>query len=322
VNLKPANLKRRLMTAAKAVVVALVVWWVWQTFRLALDEIEKTPRQIEPAWLVLSGVLYALGLLPCGIFWHRVLVALGQEARLLETLRAYYIGHLGKYVPGKAMVIVLRAGLVRSHRVDAGVAAVSVFFETMTMMAVGAFVAAAVLAAWFRHQGVLVAVAVLLMAAAGLPTFPPIFKRLVRLVGVGRSNPEVAERLDRLRIRDLVAGWMGIGLGWGLMGLSLWATLRAMGMAELGPWEELPRLTATTTLAVVAGIVSLIPGGAGVRELVLTELMKPRFGLATALLSAVVLRLVWLVTELAISTILYGMGPRRLGTESPPCCPP
>ncbi|MHB1036866.1 MAG: lysylphosphatidylglycerol synthase transmembrane domain-containing protein [Pirellulales bacterium] len=321
-NLKPANLKRRLMTTAKLVVVTLVVWWVWQTLRVALDEIEKTPRQIEPAWLVLSGVLYALGLLPCGIFWHRILVALGQEARLLETLRAYYIGHLGKYVPGKAMVIVLRAGLVRSHRVDAGVAAVSVFFETMTMMAVGAFVAAAVLAAWFRHQGVLVAVAVLLMAAAGLPTFPPIFKRLVRLVGVGRSNPEVAQRLDRLRIRDLVAGWMGIALGWCLMGLSLWATLRAMGMAELGPLEELPRLTATTTLAVVAGIVSLIPGGAGVRELVLTELMKPRFGLATALLSAVVLRLVWLVTELAISTILYGMGPRRLGTESPPCCPP
>ena len=74
----------------------------------------------DPGWLGLAGVLYLLGLLPAGLFWHRVLLVLGQDARLGETLRAYYIGHLGKYVPGKAMVVVIRAGLIRSHRVHDG----------------------------------------------------------------------------------------------------------------------------------------------------------------------------------------------------------
>ena len=52
--------------------------------------------------------------------------------------------------------------------------------------------------------------------------------------------------------------------------------------------------------------VNLLPGGLGVRELVLDELMVEPFGRVAAIVSAVLLRLVWLVTELIISGILYG----------------
>ena len=61
---------------------------------------------------------------------------------MLETTRAYYVGHLGKYVPGKALVVIIRTGLISGPRVDTTVAAVSIFIETLTMMAVGAFLAA------------------------------------------------------------------------------------------------------------------------------------------------------------------------------------
>ena len=73
-------------------------------------------------------------------------------------------------------------------------------------------------------------------------------------------------------------------------------------------------MTASVCLAVVAGFLSLIPGGLGVRELVLDELMAEPFGRTVALVSAVLLRLVWLMTELAISGILYvWMKIRRVG---------
>ncbi len=51
--------------------------------------------------------------------------------------------------------------------------------------------------------------------------------------------------------------------------------------------------------------MSLLPGGLGVRELVLNALMVPEFGEVKALISAVLLRLAWLVTELVVSIILY-----------------
>jgi len=312
-----ASRKKWLIPAAKLLIVVLVIWAVRRTLYTALAQLDEHPWQLQPAWLVAAGGFYLLGLLPAALFWHRVLLELGQDAQIRDTLRAYYIGHLGKYVPGKAMVVVIRAGLVRSHRVSTTVAAVSVFFETLTMMSVGGFIAAAILAARFRSHHVLFLVAAGLMIVAGLPTFPPIFKRLVRLAGIGKSDPSTVQKIEKLGFRTLLWGWVAMSMGWVFLGVSLWAVLRAMGVAGLEPIGQLPLYVASVSLAMVAGFLSLVPGGAVVRELVLTELMVPQFGELVALVSAVVLRLVWLVSELMISGILYVARGRRAGCDHP-----
>ncbi len=311
--------KRWLTAAIKLLIAAAILWWVHGTLSKGWDELtELTERDKgqwhwRPAWLAVAGGIYLLGLLPFGLFWYRVLRVLGQEVRLGETLRAYYIGHLGKYVPGKAMVVVIRAGLIRSHRVDTGVAAVSVFFETLTMMAVGAFAAAAYLALFFRGQLVWSYAAAALMVISLVPTLPPVFKRLARLARVGKSDPGIAGKLDRLGYGTLITGWVFSLTGWLLLGMSYWATLRAMGIEGLDPLSDLPRYVAGVALAVVGGFLLLIlPGGVGVREAFLAKLMLPYIeGLgqpganATAWASAFLLRLVWTVAELTISAIAY-----------------
>ena len=303
-----ASRKKWLMTALKLAIVLVVLVFVWDTIDKALQQLGQHRWDFDPLWplwLLLAGGLYLLGLLPAGLFWHHVLLVLGQDARLGETLRAYYVGHLGKYVPGKAMVVVIRAGLIRSRRVQTGVAAVSVFFETLTMMAVGAFIAAAILAVAFSDQTLLFSVALGLMVLAGMPTLPPIFKRLVRLVGVGKSDPAARAKLENLGYRTLLLGWISMSIVWVLLGLSLWAVLRATGSADAVPLGQLHLYTAGVSLAMVAGFLSLVPGGAVVREAVLAELMVPRLGAVIALVSAVLLRLVWLLSEVLISGILY-----------------
>lgn len=306
-----------LLRALKLLVVVLVVWAVRRTLYDAWSQLGEYRWQLHVGWVLVSALLYLLGLLLAGVFWHRVLLVLGQEARLGECLRAYFIGHLGKYVPGKAMVVVIRAGMVRSHRVDTALAAASVFFETLTMMAVGAFLAAAVLAVGFRGEAPRFWGAVGLMLVAGLPTLPPLFKRLARLAGVGRSDPDIAQKMDRLGGRTLVLGWVLMTVCWVLLGLSYWATLQAMGIPGLDPVGQLPRYTAAVALAMVAGFLLLVsPGGIGVREAALAALMIPYLKTIApenaeliAWASAAVLRLVWLGAELAISAVLYPMGP-------------
>jgi hypothetical protein len=262
---------------------------------------------------VAAGGLYLLGLLPAGLFWHHVLHRLGQDAGLGETLRAYYIGHLGKYVPGKAMVVIIRAGMVRSSRVNTALAAASVFFETLTMMAVGAFLAAAILAVWCRGHWFLLAAALGLMAAAGLPTIPPVFRYLARLARIGNSDPATGEKLARLGGRTLMAGWAAMTLSWAVLALSLWATLEAIGVQGMDLVAHFPQYLASVSLAMVAGFLSLIPGGLGVRDIILTELMVPYFDrvacpiepAAAALVTAVLLRITWLSAELILSGVLY-----------------
>lgn len=310
--------KKRGLAIAKLIfrltILALVGVGIWHTVVKALVELEERKfslTQIQPWWLVVAGVVYLAGMIPSWLFWHRTLLAMGQRPRWQESLRAFYIGHLGKYVPGKALVVILRTGLIRSNRVDTSVAATSVFVETLTMMAVGAFVAAATLGMMFREQVWLLLLAVVLMLCAGGPTLPPIFRRLVRLVGVKKVSPDIDSALAGLDIRLMSYGWITVALGWCLLGLSLWATLHAIPTTTTNPVSvaDWPLITACVALAMVAGFLSLLPGGIGIREYVVMTLLVQPFGAAAAAVSAILLRLVWLLAELLFAGILYAAKP-------------
>jgi hypothetical protein len=303
----PASARRWIVLAVKLLVVAALLWFVPGAISHAWNYLCDHPRPVGWEWIALSAGLYLLALLPEGIFWHWVLRALGQNVGLFETLRAYYVGHLGKYVPGKAMVVVLRAGLIHSRSVDTGIAVASVFLETLTMMAVGACVAVLVLAVWYSQNGTFLLAALAMAAAAGLPTLPPVFSRLARLLGVGRSSPDVAEKLAGFDYRTLACGWVIMVFGWIVMGASLWAMLR--GLDFDADWLRAWHLyTAIVAMAVVGGFVSMIPGGLGPREAVFTVLLGPLIGTDPAVIVAVALRLTWLLAELLISVILYCIG--------------
>lgn len=317
-----ATFRKWLAAGAKLLVVLVVLWFVRRTLRDAWDQLGQDRWQFHFGWLMAAGGVYLAGLLPPALFWHRVLRVLGQSPLLSESIRSYYVSHLGKYVPGKAMVIVIRAGLVRSGRVHAGVAAVGVFLETLTMMAAGAAVALAILAVQFRGNAWLMALALGLMVLSGLPTLPPVFRVLARLARVGRSDPAVRAQLARFGLGTLLAGWAYMIVCWIVLGASLWLTLLGMGVEGLDLAGQLALCTATVALAVVAGFLSLIPGGVVVREAVLLALLAPHFGNAVAVASAVVLRVVWLVAELAVSAILYACGTRWGRSPAAPLVPP
>jgi uncharacterized membrane protein YbhN (UPF0104 family) len=301
---------RWLLTPLKLALFAVLCWFIYRALVSANEQLNGHEWRVEPGWLVVSGVLYLVGLLPAALFWHRVLRQTGQEVRLGESIRAYYISQLGKYVPGKWMVILLRRGLI-TGKVENTVVAASVFFETFSMLAVGAVMAALTLAVWHSDKPLLIALAAGAAVLLGLPTLPALFEFLLRALGVARLNPTVGAKFRRIDRRMLAVGWLWMGAGWLVQGLSLWATLRAMGEAADGPLVDLSLHTAAVALSVVAGFLSQIPGGLAVREWVSAELIQPTYGASVAIVSAIFYRLVLVVSELAISIILYGAGWRR-----------
>lgn len=296
---------------AKLLVVALLCWFIYRAFIEGNQTLGAHSWHVEPAWLVLSGALYLLGILPSAIFWHRVLIHTGQQVKLGEAVRAYYVSQLGKYVPGKWMVILLRRMLLRTSGLENTVVAASVFFETFTVMAAGSAVAALSLLIWYPQHLLLIAAALGAILLMGLPTVPVFFQALMRMLGVGKLNPTAASRFSHLGWRMIASGWAAVSFGWVLQGMGLWATLRALGAIEGGPTSDLPLHTTAVALGVVAGFVSQIPGGLVVREWVSGELLEPVYGPSVALVSTIIFRLVLLVSELAISIILYLAGWRR-----------
>ncbi|MDR0869761.1 MAG: flippase-like domain-containing protein [Planctomycetaceae bacterium] len=273
-------MKKRLILLAKILIVLAVAVWVgWELYK-SWDKASQLNWKPDILWLTLSGIFYIIGYAPAAVFWRYAMVSLGQKPNWYETFRAYYIGHLGKYIPGKAMVVIMRSGMLDPARTRMSVAAAAVFLETLTMMASGAFLAAVILVVWFRsipYGNYLTILALGAMLVSGLPVFPPVFRILAKKLGVGKNDPDIDEKLAGLKWTTLLTGWLLMLPAWTFLGLGLWATVRGIGIDPGTLSETLPRFTLAATLSIVLGFVAMIPAGAGVREFAAAQILVAFF---------------------------------------------
>lgn len=295
---------------------ALVAAGIWHSIDKSLAKFHDqhfSLAHLHYGWLAASGVFYLLGSAPGWIYWHQSIRALGGQPHWLDSLRAFFIGHLGKYVPGKGMVVILRAAMVSSDKVSRTVAATCVFIETLTTMAVGAVLSAIYIAVEYRDQRLLLGAAILSAFFAGVPVLPPVFRRLMQLLRVNRLDPDIDRVLHGISYRLILEGFLLLTAGWVLMGVSLWCVFQSL--PEPPPKMSnvlvvLPQLTAVVALAVVAGFATMTPAGIGAREFVVMTIVGPEYGDVAGVASAILLRFVWLLAELFVSIILY-WGRRR-----------
>ncbi len=288
-----------------ALAVILAIGYTVAKTSQQLDESDFDFRSVKFGYWLTAIAVY-VGAMTCAwMFWHRVLLALGQHASRSKTLLAFFASQLGKYVPGKAMVVVIRTDMVRSDQVRTAPAAASVFIETLTWLFVGSVIGCLLLMFLFRDQTVLLIAAAVFALLAGSLTSPPVFRRIASRMNVAQG-PDANQILRGLTLPTMAFGWGAMTIGWCLNGLSLWLVLYGIGGTEI-TWADYPLTLACVCLATVAGFVSLLPGGLGVRELVMIPMLGVRFGSVTAVVAAIIIRLVWLSAELLTSGIIYSL---------------
>lgn len=259
----------------------------------------SVPTMANLGWtrIALASLLYALAMLPPGFVLAAAIRSLGERASLPTAMASQLLGHVGKYVPGKAMVIVLRVGALSTDGVSAVTSTISVFMETLLMMAVGAAVACLVIF-WLPVPTWLMATAAVVAVAASIPTLPPILKRVAAKVAHRNPTQNVSDHATS-SIRFFLVGWAWSLLSWMLIGAAFTLLVSAIPSPAALPTPLVlyAVCTAAISLAMVVGFASLLPGGAGVRELVLTTLLALAIGTAHALLAAVAARLMFIVVE-------------------------
>lgn len=305
-----AHHKKRWPIVLKAAVVLLVLYALgghvstlaheWSEQKNALSDLS-----LAGGWIAAAALAYVVAQVCFGLYWGRFLKGLGLRASWIEVLRAYCVGTFGKYVPGKALVVVLRTGLIRNDNISRLSISLSVVYETVTMVAIGSAVAGVCLLLMHPHPWVnwFGAGVAAIGLSAGL--HPGVFGRLARFVTLpfNTSRGHVAP-----------PSWYGtfwrwsvlsVG-GWVLEGFSCWAVMRAMGVAGL-PGNDLVLLTGAVALASIVGfLVLFLPAGIGVRELILIQLLAPRYGLPIVVAASLLLRILWTAVEVVLSAALYG----------------
>jgi hypothetical protein len=341
---------RKSWPVLKALLAVAIVAAIGRQFARDLQSPELWRRPLRLEWLVVSGALYLLGLGCSALFWYRLLRSLGERPFGPAAVRAYYLGHLGKYLPGKAWALLMRATLVQGAGVRLGVAAMTSLYEVLTTMAAGVLLAALVLPLQLSdsppdtslsvlrrllalevpdtsavdRRGIVLLTAILL-CAVGIPILPAVFNRIIQRLTL-RFRQGDAAPLPPVRTIVLLEGLLLTAIGWLLLGASLWTTCQAvLDHPQAWNWETSLRYTAFLALAYVAGFVILIvPSGLGVREFFLTLFLVPEIrpllsgaeaeatATATVVLIVLLLRLAWTAAEVVMAGVVYWLpGDRR-----------
>ena len=322
---------RRWIPWAKWGLTLVILGVVLQRAASLWNQDELQTLEFEPGWLLASAVLYFCGWLPSVWYWQRLLHAVGDDCDTPLLLRAYFAGHLGKYIPGKATVLLIRAGILKEAGHRAGSGGLTAAYESLGAMAsgglVGAMLAPMVLpvSTWERAPHFLQSLRSnmwlwCLLWLVGTLLSLPFISRLFSHVAarsVGRPDGEATGRWA-ISPALLFYGLLAMSAGWWLHGLSLACVLQSMGadMLRLDVW---PVTTAAAALATVLGFVALFaPGGVGIREFVLLEILQVQPGVTEvqAVATTIVVRLVWLATEVfAAVTLNLLLGRRNSGTD-------
>ncbi len=304
---------KRFFILAQYALALVILWMIWGKLERACEQILSADYklQFDWMWLAIGGVAYALSLPFPATYWFYALRHLGQKPKYTATLRAHIVGHLGKYIPGKIFVVLIRSGLLRGPGIDATVCVLSIFLEGLMQMAVGALVVAGLVVGWSyqaENQSLLLG-SLLLFAMVGLPILPPFFKRGVKIIGVKKFSSEV-QQVDRLSWKTFLFG-IPLMLGyWFLLGISLWCVLRGIGLSV--SLAVLPVALLAITASMVAGFVIVVsPGGMGVREAIICMILTVSLTAftntpeAAAAVSACVLRILWIVVDLICAGMVY-----------------
>lgn len=316
---------RRLWTVSRWALCLIVLAFVVRRGAELWQQQELERVEFSAGWLVLAAAVYLIGWLPSLWFWRALLQRLGGNVGVADAARAYYCGHLGKYIPGKATVLVIRSGMLRERGSPVSVSALTATYETLLMMGAGLALAIALAprllseattarwSPWLR-QGIDVWWVPPLVVLGGCILLLPVISELLTYVAV-RMTPRGmmgGDQSVRIGKRLLATGLGAFVVAWALHGLSLGLTLRAIGTPlSLADW---PLWTGAVSLSTVIGFFAIFaPGGMGVREGLLIEILQiqPHIGPQQAVVASVFLRLVWLAAELLVAAVLYYSAPAR-----------
>lgn len=242
-------------------------------------------------WLGLGAVLAAGGMIAIAVPWAVALRLLGAPVRGLGHVPWYFVGELGKYVPGGVWPVLGRAEIARRRGAGSAAAYGSVVLSLVALYLAAVAVAVALLplwmvpggaGGWWLAGGALLPLGLLAMhprcLGAGLLLGQRVLRRdlLVPVPSWGASLRYVASYLP----------------AWTLIALATWALTRS-----LTPDAPVGVIAFAAVVSWVAGFLAVpVPGGVGVREVVFIAVAGRSPGVTAA--AAVLARAVFVVIDL------------------------
>lgn len=280
------NLLRVAVLAIFAAVLLVVLTRRW-------SEVRPLLHSLSVAGVGLAAVAVVAGIYATFLCWRAVLTDLGSPLPLGGGMRIFFLGQLGKYLPGSLWPLLAQMELGRDYKVPRRSSGAAVAIFLLLILGTGLLVAAIALPllggdALRRFWWVLI---VLPVAAALL--YPPVLNRaLATLLRLARREPMP----NPLSLPGVLRAVSWCLVSWVLYGIHVWVLARMLGVGGAG---ILPRSIGAFAAAWCVGfLVVIAPAGGGAREAALIVLLGTGVGAARATVIAVVSRLLFTIGDL------------------------
>jgi glycosyltransferase 2 family protein len=282
------RLLRRLVAGLFLAAVVVLVVGQWPEVRPLLGQL-SWPALAAATATVAAGHLATFG------SWRAVLADLGFPLPPRAGGRVFFLGQLGKYLPGSVWPAVTQMELGRDYRVPQRVSGAAVAITMLLAVGTGLLVATVLLTLvgarvpdQYRWAAAVLPLALLLAA-------PPVLNRLLRTaLRLARRAP-LPSPLS-LAGAGQAAAWALAA--WLCYGVQVWLLARQLE-ADGGPALLLVSIGAFAGAWSVGFLLVAAPAGAGVREGALILLLGATIGRPEATVVAVVSRLLFLAADLA-----------------------
>lgn len=279
-----ASSRRRWAPWVKGAAALLVLVFVATFVAGQWSEIVDAVRRLDAASIGGALAFVLAGLVAASLSWRAVLSGMGSRLPVSAAARVYFLGQLGKYVPGSIWPVLAQAELSKEYGVPRARAASAALTQLVVGLVVGIAVAGvtlsiasadAVRSYWWLS---FVAVAGVVMLV------PQVFNRLMSLAYRVLRRPAGDAITGRTLVRS--AGWALVM--WAAFGAHLWCLAAGSGVSS-------PSLGLLTTGAyalawVVGFVIVFLPAGAGAREAALVLALAPVMDRSAALALALVSR--------------------------------
>jgi uncharacterized membrane protein YbhN (UPF0104 family) len=245
-------------------------------------------------WWLAIGAITGLGAMALiGVNWLLILQRAGAPAPWRRGMSWFFVGQLGKYVPGGIWPVVGQAELARRGGTTRGIA-----YSSTAMSMVATFLGAATVGAAAgliappagRLLPVLLAIA--LIAGAACLSLTPLRSSLDRL----------AHRVTRRELRLPDARWFALLVARYLPVWVLFSGMSIFAVVALGVDVDtrlIIELIFVTCVSWMAGFVIIgVPGGIGVRETIFISMTTASLGAGVAVSVAVLSRVVSIAVDL------------------------
>jgi hypothetical protein len=289
-------------------VIAVVLAGQWRQARPLLGRL-SVPVVLAAWALVLAGIYATFR------SWRAALGDLGGRLHHTGAMRVFYLGQLGKYLPGTIWPAVTQMRLGRDYRVPPRASGAAFVVFMLMLVGTGLAVGVPVIPLLGRDAVEGYRWLVLVLPLLLLAVTPPVLNRVLGVaLRLARRPPLPAPLTAGGTLR--VAGWaLGSWLCYGLQAYLLARALGAEGGALL--WLQ---CTGAFAAAFASGpLLLVVPAGAGVREAALLLLLGSTVTAPRAAVIAVVSRLLFVAGDLAWSgaavvaerRLVRPPGPRR-----------